>query len=371
MPVPNHAATLHDRILVWDAHCDSLLRVVVDEVDLGVASAAQGDLPGWRAGGVNAQVFAVWVDTIYGPYHAARRALEQIDAYYLIAEKYPDQIELARSAADVRRIVAAGKLAAMIAIEGGLSIQNNLRLLRMYARLGATSMTLTHTASIDWVDSSTDVERSGGLSAFGRDVIREMNRLRMTIDCSHVSDKTIEQVVALSEQPVIASHSSCRALVDHPRNLPDHLIEAIAKTGGVVGINFFNEFMDQRYRDLMAGKAGQIIEVLNKPTSYPPEDLDRIGTERHHAFFKDVPFRPPFERILEHIDHAVKVAGVDHVGIGGDLDAGGIPTPEGMDGFRDYPKITAGLVGRGYRDEDIAKIMGGNFLRAFEAVRGA
>ncbi|MBM4186633.1 MAG: membrane dipeptidase [Gemmatimonadetes bacterium] len=370
MSVSARTTRVHQDALVWDAHCDSLLRAVVDDVDLGVASTAQGDLPAWKAGGIDAQVFAVWVDTIYGPYHAARRALEQIDAYYLLAEKYPAQIELARSAAEVRRIVAAGKLAAMIAIEGGLAIQNNLRLLRIYAQLGATSMTLTHTASIDWVDSSTDVERSGGLSPFGRDVIGEMNRLRMIVDCSHVSDKTIEQVVALSDQPIIASHSSCRALADHPRNLPDRLIEAIAKTGGVVGINFYNEFMDQRYRDVMASKVGQIIEVLNKPTSYPPEDLDRIGAERHHNFFRDVPFRPPFERILEHIDHAVKVAGVDHVGIGGDLDAGAIPTPLGMDGFRDYPKITEGLLARGYSETDVAKIMGGNFLRVFEAVRG-
>jgi membrane dipeptidase len=232
-------------------------------------------------------------------------------------------------------------------------------------------MTLTHTTTIDWVDSSTDVERSGGLSDFGREVIREMNRLRMLVDLSHVSDKTIEQTVRLSTQPVIASHSSSRALVDHPRNLPDHLMKAIADTGGVCGVNFFSGFMDQQYCDWMNRDAGNIIATLNTPTSHPAEILDRLAAERNKAFFHDSPFRPPFERILEHIDHAVKVVGVDHVGIGADLDACVIPTPEGIDSVRDFPKITEGLVGRGYSDDAIEKIMGGNFLRVFEAVRGS
>jgi membrane dipeptidase len=160
-------------------------------------------------------------------------------------------------------------------------------------------------------------------------------------------------------------------LADHPRNLPDDLLKAIAGTGGVIGVNCYSEFMDQGYRDHMARKVDEIIEVLNRPSSYPPEDLDRIAAERMHTFFHDIPFRPPFERILDHIDHIVTVAGVDHVGIGADLDACLIPTPEGLDSVRDYPKITEGLVRRGYGDAEIEKIMGGNFLRVFEMVRGA
>jgi membrane dipeptidase len=233
------ARELHQRALVWDAHMDSLCRAVVDDTDLGQRSAAQADLTRWREGNVRAQMLAVWVDTIYAPHHAARRALQQIDLFHRLLEKYPDQVELALSAADVRRIAGEGKLALMLAIEGGVAIQNDLSLLRTYARLGATSMTLTHTATIDWVDSSTDVARWGGLTEFGREVIREMNRLRMMVDVSHVSDDTIRQCLELSSQPIIASHSSCRALAGHQRNLPDELIRGIARKGGVVGINFY------------------------------------------------------------------------------------------------------------------------------------
>jgi len=364
------ASAIHEQSLVWDAHMDSLVRVVEHGIDLGVRSEAQADLTRWREGGVRAQVYAVWIDTIYAPYHAARRALQQIDALYCLLERYPDQIELARTAAEVLRIAAEGKLAAMIAIEGGVAIQNDLGLLRTYARLGATSMTLTHTASLDWVDSSTDRPRSGGLSPFGREVVREMNRLRMMVDVSHVSDDVVRQCLDLSSAPIIASHSSCRALTNHPRNLPDDLLKAIAARGGVVGINFYNEFIDQGYRDELSRRTGQIIAQLNAPPVVPPEDLDDRARERSQGFFKDPPPRPPFARILEHIDHAVQVAGVDHVGIGSDLDSTMIPTPLGMDSVSDFPRLTEGLLERGYRPDDVAKILGGNFLRVFREVRG-
>ncbi|MFN8059058.1 MAG: dipeptidase [Vicinamibacterales bacterium] len=366
-----HARTLHGRALVWDAHCDSLQRVVVNGVDLGLPSGAQADLPAWEAGGVNAQVFAVWVDTIYGAEHAARRALEQIAAFHQFLAAYPDRVALAMSAADVTRIVGSGRLAAMLAIEGGLAIQNDLALLRTYARLGATSMTLTHSSSIDWVDSSTDVERWGGLNDLGRAVIDELNRLRMVVDVSHVSDKAAEQAAALSKAPVIASHSSARALSDHPRNVSDRLARIIADTGGCIGVNCYNEFIDERYRDTMASRSGGVLQALNRPTTYRPHELDRAAADRLAHLLDDVPFRPPFERILDHIDHLVRVAGIDHVGLGADLDACVIPTPEGLDSVRDYPKITAGLVRRGYADADIEKILGRNFLRVFGDVRGA
>lgn len=370
-PVSTQALAVHRRALVWDAHMDSLHRALIDEVDLGVPSSAQADLSRWEEGNVRAQVFALWVDTIYAPHHALRRALQQVDVLYQLIERYPNRIELARTAADVRRIAGQGKLAAMIAIEGGIAIQNSLALLRIFAQLGATSMTLTHTATIDWADSSTDVARWGGLSPFGREVIREMNRLRMLVDVSHVSDDTIRQCLDLSSAPIIASHSSCKALADHPRNLSDELLQKIAARGGVIGINFYNEFLDQAYRDEMARRTGEIIEVLNRSVEIPPEELDQRAIERSHGFFKNPPPRPPFERILEHIDHAVQVAGIDHVGIGGDLDSCMIPTPQGLDTVSDYPRITEGLLARGYTETDIQKILGGNFLRVFEEVRGA
>lgn len=363
------AQAIHDRTIVWDAHCDTLQRVVIDHVDLGVASTAQADLPAWRAGGVRAQVFAVWVDTLYGPDHAARRAFQQIAAFHQLLARYPGQVELALTGADVRRIAGSGRLAAMLAIEGGLAIQNDLGLLRAYAQLGATSMTLTHSASIDWVDSSTDVERWGGLTEFGREVLAEMQRLRMLVDLSHVSDKTVEQAVRLVKGPLIASHSSPRALANHPRNLPDHLARAIADTGGCIGVNFYSEFLDQGCIDANASRPG-LLAVLNQPTTYRPEEMDQAAAERVRGAFAGHHVRPPFERILEAIDHLVQVAGVEHVGIGGDLDAAMIPVPQGIDSVRDYPRITEGLERRGYSDDDIERIMGGNFLRVFTEVRG-
>ncbi|MEZ4588197.1 MAG: dipeptidase [Gemmatimonadales bacterium] len=366
--ISERARAVHQRAMVWDAHCDSIQRVVVDDVDLGVSGNGQCDLPAWKAGGVKAQVFAVWVDTIYAPDQAARRAFEQIAAFHRFLARYPDQVGLALTGADVRRLASEGKLAAMLALEGGLAIQNELGLLASYARLGATSMTLTHSASLDWVDSSTDVARSNGLSAFGREVIAELNRLRMIVDLSHVSDAVIEQVTALSTAPVIASHSSAKALCSHPRNLTDRLARAIADTGGVVGVNFVNEIIDQASHDRNAG--GGVLHQLNQPTEYRTDELDRVAAERIRGFFMDQTHRPPFERIIEHILHLVNVAGADHVGLGADMDACRIPLPEGFDGARDYPKITEALCRHGLSDDQIEKILGGNFLRVFEAVRG-
>ncbi len=360
---------LHDRALVWDAHCDTLQRLVVDDVDLGLPSQAQADLPAWHAGGVDVQVFAVWVDTIYGSDHATRRAFEQIAAFYKFLSAYPDQVGLATTAAEVRRVVGQGKLAAVLAIEGGLAIQNDLGVLRSFARLGATSMTLTHSASLDWVDSSTDAPRSHGLSAFGREVIAEMNRLRMIVDLSHVSDPVIEQVVELSTAPVIASHSSAKSICAHPRNLTDRLARAIADTGGVVGVNFVNEIIDQAYYDQL-GKHGSVLAMLNQPTRIPPDQLDRAAAERLRGWFQDDVARPPFERVLEHVEHLVRVAGIDHVGIGADMDACRIPLPAGFDSVRDFPMITDGLSRRGMSDDAVEKVMGGNFLRVFGEVRG-
>ena len=192
----------------------------------------------------------------------------------------------------------------------------------------------------------------------------------MIVDVSHVSDNTIEQVTRLSTAPVIASHSSARTLSNHPRNVSDRLARAIAGTGGCIGINFYNEFIDQAYCDYMASQTSSVLKALNQPTAYRPDQMDQAAADRLHHFFQDVPFRPRFELILDHIDHLVKMAGIDHVGIGADLDSCAIPTPEGIDTVRDYPHLTEGLVQRGYSDADIEKIMGGNFLRVFTAVRG-
>jgi membrane dipeptidase len=363
------AAELHRKALVIDTHMDTLQRVLMQSADLGVRSDnGQSDLPRLKAGGVDAQFFAVWPDPMYAPHHAARRTLQLIDAMYGVLAKYPDRLELARNAADIERIAASGKLAALMGIEGGHAIQNDLALLRMFHRLGVSYMTLTHSNTNDWADSSTDKARWGGLNDFGRQVVREMNRLGMLVDVSHVSEDTVMDVLEVSTKPVIASHSSCLALCNHPRNLSDKALKAIAKNGGVIGINFFSGFVDQKYLDAMNAMQNDILATINEKKQIAPEDLDRVAAERLKLLDDPGIPRPPFARILDHIDHAVKIAGIDHVGIGSDLDM--IPTPEGMNDVSDMPKITKGLLERGYKETDIRKILGGNFLRVLRQATG-
>ncbi len=367
--IERRAAELHRKALVIDTHMDTLQRVLIQGADLGQRSKdGQSDLPRLKAGGVDAQFFAVWVDPIYAPHHAARRALQLIDVMYGVLGKYPDRIELARNAADIERIVASGKLAALMGIEGGHAIQNDLAMLRMFHRLGVAYMTLTHSNTNDWADSSTDSARWGGLNDFGRQVVREMNRIGMLVDVSHVSEDTVMDVLEVTTKPVIASHSSCLALCNHPRNLSDKALRAIAKNGGVIGINFFAGFIDQQYYDALQAKQNDILSALNEKKQIAPEELDRVAAERLKLLDDPGIRRPPFGRLLDHIDHAVKVAGIDHVGIGSDLDV--IPTPEGMNEVSDFPKITKGLLERGYKEEDIRKILGGNFLRVLRQATG-
>lgn len=364
------ARRIHEQAIVIDTHMDTLQRVLMQHADLGVRSKeGQADLDRFKEGGVDAQFFAVWIDPMYAPYHAARRTLQLIDAMQGVLEKYPQRIELARTSADIRRIIASGRLAALMGIEGGHAIQNDLSLLRTYKRLGVAYMTLTHSNTNDWADSSTDKPRWGGLNDLGRDVVREMNRIGMMVDISHVSDDTIRDVLEVTSKPVIASHSSCRALCNHPRNLSDDLLKAIGTNGGYVGINFYPEFIDQQYRDAILAKQKDTLATLNEPHELSPEKLDELAPDRAFSFAEDmgVP-RPPFDRILDHIDHAVKMAGIDHVGIGSDLDT--IPTPQGIDDVADFPKITEGLIARGYKEDDIRKILGGNLLRVLETVAG-
>jgi membrane dipeptidase len=363
------AESLHERALVWDAHMDSLHRALVEDYDLGGPARGQGGLEQWRRGGVNVQVLALWVDTIYLPDHALRQALRQLDVFFRLAERNPDRIELARSGADVRRITGAGKLAALLALEGGAVILDDPAMLRTFHRLGVTSMTLTHSASTGWADSSTDTPRWGGLNDLGRDIIREMNRLGMVVDVSHVSDATVSDVLEVSRAPIIASHSCCHALCDHPRNLTDQLLRDIAASGGVVGINFYPAFLDDAARDAMLRGAGDFLRLLNQPLSVPADRLEQAAADRHHAFHAAAPgVAVPLERLLDHIDHAVRVAGVDHVGLGSDFD-GVNAAPAGLDTAAEFPRITEGLLARGYAEGDVLKILGGNFLRVLEEVQ--
>jgi membrane dipeptidase len=363
------AAALHRSALVWDAHTDTLHRALIEGYDPGIRSAGHADLERWHDGGVNVQVLAIWVDTIYLPDHGLRRALQMLDVCYRLAERYPQRVGIARTADDVRRITADGRLAVMLALEGGAVLLDDLAMLRAFHRLGVVSVTLTHSASTGWADSSTDKPRWNGLNDLGRDVIREMNRLGMIVDVSHVSDDTVRDVLETSSAPIIASHSCCRALCDMPRNLPDALIRDIAAAGGVLGVNFYPPFLDEHARDAMLAGAGDLLRLLNEPVAVETLRLDAVAAERHHAFMavEGIP-AIPLDRVLDHIDHIVATAGIDHVGIGSDFD-GINATPAGLEGAQHLPRITEGLLQRGYSDGDVAKVLGGNFLRVLEAVQ--
>jgi membrane dipeptidase len=370
-PASVGAAALHERALVWDAHMDTLHRALLGGHDISRRSPCDGDLDRWAAGGINVQVLAVWVDTIYVPHFAMRRALNQIDVFYRLAEAAPERVELARTASDVRRITGSGRLAALLALEGGAVINDDMAQLRTLHRLGVSSVTLTHSASTTWADSSTDAPRWRGLNELGSSMIREMNRLGMVIDVTHVSDDTVLDVLESSRAPIIASHSNARALCDHPRNLTDELIVAIAESGGVIGVNFYPPFLDERARDAMLGGAGDLLGMLNRPVQVEPEGLDVLAAERSAAFqaVDDIP-SVPLDRLLDHIDHIARVAGVEHVGLGSDMD--GINAyPEGLRTAEDFPRITEGLLARGYAADEITKILGGNFLRVLEEVQDA
>ncbi len=257
-------------------------------------------------------------------------------------------------------------------IEGGHAIEDDLGLLRTYHRLGVRYMTLTHFNTNNWADSSGDQPRWDGLSPFGEEVVREMERIGMIVDVSHVSDETFWDVMGIVQKPVIASHSSCRALCEHPRNLSDDMIRTVAENGGVIGINFYPEFVDQSYKDKAeAERGGTVMEDFRVPENRDPSTLDKLAEERHRAFQTSplsIP-QPPFESVMAHFDHVIELVGADHVGIGSDFDGIDV-TPQGLEDVTDYPDITQYLQERGLSDEDIHKILGENFLRVLKIVTG-
>jgi membrane dipeptidase len=330
------------------------------------------DIPRLLQGGVTGIFFSIWPDPAYAPHEAIRRSLEEIDVVYRVIQQNSDRIGLAVNASDVERLKGEGKVAALMGIEGGHAIENNLAALRMFHRLGVRYMTLTHANTNDWADSSTDTARWHGLTDFGRQVVREMNRIGMIVDLSHVSDQTFYAALQVTSKPVILSHSSCRTLDDHPRNASDDMLRALAKNGGVVGINFYSEFVDQKFHDTMRAKNKDLLGDLNQGAKNKTESPDQISRRSWDSMkhYTEGVERPSFQKLIDQIDHAVKVAGVDHVGFGSDFD-GAPSTPKGIDSVLDMVKIAQALKDRGYKDEDIQKIVGGNFLRVLREVTGS
>jgi membrane dipeptidase len=377
--VSARARAIHDSAIIVDTHADTPQRFLDEGFDIGSTDPkdiGHLSLDKARKGNLAAEFFSIWVDPETNQGHFAQHTFDLIDSVYEQAARHPDRMMMAFSVADIECAHREHKLAALMGIEGGHSIENDMHLLRDYYRLGVRYMTLSWSNTNEWADSSGDindakVQHHNGLTDFGKQVVLEMNRLGMIVDISHVADKTFWDTIATTKAPVIASHSSARALVNHPRNMTDDMLRAVAKNGGVVQVNFFSAFVDEDYRKAMEAQdktqASAIQQYLverkaeGKTVTYT--DKDRIERE----WTAKIP-RPPFKSLIDHIDHIAKVAGVDHVGLGSDFDGVSGATPQGMDSAADLPKITQALLDRGYSAEDIKKILGGNLLRVFRQV---
>jgi membrane dipeptidase len=364
---------------VVDTHADTPQRFLDEGFDIGSTDpqdVGHISLGKARRGNLGAEFFSIWVDPETNQGHFAQHTFDLIDSVYEQAAHHPDRMRMAFSVADIERAHHEHKLAALMGIEGGHSIENDMHLLRDYYRLGVRYMTLSWSNTNEWADSSGDindprVQHHNGLTAFGKQVLGEMNRLGMMVDISHVADKTFWDTIANTKAPVIASHSSARALVDAARNMTDDMLRAVAKNGGVVQVNFFSGFVDEGYRKAMLlqekDQAAAIqnyvdsLKAQGKPVSYI--EVDRMERE----WTAKIP-RPPFQSLVDHIDHIAKVAGVEHVGLGSDFDGVSGATPQGMDSAADLPRITQALLDRGYSADDIRKILGGNLLRVFRQV---
>lgn len=370
------AARLHRNAIVVDTHNDIPSVMYAARTDLGAKSAwTHTDLARLKTGGVTATFFSIFVEadlaekpTVLGG-GALRRALDLIDTSYRQVERYPEDLMLATSPADIRRAKRENKMAVLMGVEGGHAIENSLGALRDLYRLGARYMTLTHTNTNEWADSAgfsgpTPVKHHG-LTPFGEEVVREMQRIGMLVDVSHTSDETFNAVMRIAQAPVIASHSSSRALADHRRNLSDDMLRALAKNGGVAMVNFWSMFLSNDY----AAAAKAWIEKNGKAASEirARHRNDPLGYREEMAKLKAMDPVPkvPFSVLVDHIEHMVQVAGVDHVGLGSDFD-GVDDLPDGINGVDAFPRLTLELLKRGMSEEDVKKILGENFLRAFE-----
>ncbi len=372
------AMKIHKDAIVIDTHNDVTSAILDDGFDMGESGIVNGrikthtDITRLKAGGMGAQFFAVYVGKEFvnkKPEEgggAARRALDMIGVVYDQVKKHPDTFEMAYTADDIRRIRKAGKIAALMGIEGGHAIEDSLYALRNFYRLGIRYMTLTHTNTNNWADSEADlkklnVKHHGGLNELGKKVVLEMNRLGMMVDISHVADDTMADVFEISKAPVIASHSSARAIANHTRNLNDDELRAIAKNGGVVMVNFYDGFIDPKKAEVTFNGRAKEEELKQQFPNDPKRIADEMKQWRSQYKFD----KTPLSVLLDHIEHIIKVAGIDHIGWGADLD--GIPldaTPVGLEDVSKYPVLTFELLKRGHSEADIKKILGENLLRA-------
>jgi membrane dipeptidase len=377
--VTPEARKIHNSAIVVDTHADTPQRFLDENYDIGSTDpkdVGHISLDKAQAGNLGAEFFSIWVFPDANQGRFAKHTFDLIDSVYEQAARHPDRMMMAFSVADIERARKEKKLAALMGIEGGHSIENDIHLLRDYYRLGVRYMTLSWSNTNEWADSSGDindpkVQHHNGLTDFGKQAVLEMNRMGMMVDISHVADKTFYDVIASTKAPVIASHSSSRALCNHPRNMTDDMLRAVAKNGGVVQVNFYSGFLDENYRQAMTAQskdrdAAVAAYIAKLKAEGKPVDYTQVDTIEREWSAK-IP-RPPFSVLIDHIDHIAKTAGVDHVGLGSDFDGVSGATPQGMDSAADLPRITQALLDRGYKPDDIRKILGGNLLRVFAEV---
>lgn len=370
----NDPLAIHRRAIVVDMHADTTQRLVDENVDL-TQRLADGHLDAVRAkeGGLDAQFFSIWVEPQLfgaGGAGAMKRADAQIQAVRELAEKHPETWELATTAADVRRISGSGKIAALMGMEGGYAIDEKIENVERYYQMGVRYLSPAWTVSTSWAGSSGDeAGKTLGLTDFGKQVIREMNRLGIMVDVSHLSDRAFWDIVNTSTRPVIATHSGCRAIANVPRNLTDEMIVALAKTGGVVNVIFYPEHIEPGYSEKKKKVDAEIASMVQEASAAEKGGVAHKKLARDRVRSREYLKRlPPMSvaRIVDHIDHIVKLVGIDHVGIGSDFD-GIQAVPADLKSVAELPSLTKELLRRGYSESDIDKILGGNMLRAMEA----
>lgn len=370
------ALKIHKKAIIIDGHNDIPTPMVDEDFDLATNSVGKfhkdgdpfhTDLARFKQSGITGEFFSIYVSATYARTGgSARRALDLIDVSYRAIEKYPGQLSYCTTASEIRRAKKQGKLCVLMGIEGGHAIEDSLYALRDFYRLGVRYMTLTHNNTNNWADACCDTGKHGGLSDFGKEVIREMNRLGMLVDLSHVSDDTMNDVLDVTTAPVIYSHSSARVFSDHKRNVTDEILKRVAKNGGVVMINFFPAFLDQRYRDESRQRDERLKPQVDALREQYKDNTEAFNEAERKLMAANPIYVPSYTKIVDHIDHVVKVAGIDNVGIGSDYD--GVPLlPGGMNGMEDLVLVTYEMLRRGYSEKDIRKVLGENFLRAFAA----
>jgi membrane dipeptidase len=368
------ALKIHKKAIIVDGHNDIPSPMVDEDFDLATNSVGKyhkdgdpfhTDLNRFKQSGITGEFFSIYVSSSYATSGGSmRRAMDLIDATYRETEKYPNQLVSCTTAADIKRAKKQNKLCVLMGIEGGHAIEDSLYALRDFYRLGVRYMTLTWNNTNNWADSCCSAARHGGLSDFGKEVVKEMNRIGMLVDLSHVSDDTMNDALDVTTAPVIYSHSSARKFNDHKRNVPDEILKRVAQNKGVVMINFYPAFIDQRYRDESRARDERLkTEIAAMREQY--KDNREALNEALRKLYVDNPITiPSYTVLVDHIDHIKQVAGIDYIGIGSDYD--GVPLlPAGMNGMEDLVLVTYEMLRRGYSEQDILKVLGGNFLRVF------